>query len=563
MQSRWVLPGTIDLSQTRRLREELAIPQLLAQLLVLKGYAEPESAEEFLHPKLKSLADPFLLPDMKPAVERLDAALKGKQRIMLYGDYDVDGVTSLALLARVLRELGGLVECFLPVRADEGYGLSAAGLERCFEQFRPDLLIAVDCGTNSTAEIASIRRAGVDVMVFDHHEFAGVRPDCHALVNPKTGTDFHYLCSAGVCFKVLHGLLKVSPASHVDLRDYLDLVALGTLADLVPVLSENRVLVQRGLRQMEITRWPGLSALIAVTGVTPPIRGGDVGFRLGPRINAAGRLGTAEEALQLLLTNDAMEATLLAQSLDAQNRERQTVEKLVTREVEQWVETHYDAGRHASIVVGAKDWHHGVLGIVASRISRRYHRPALVIGFDDAGEGKGSGRSIEGLSLVDALRRCETYLGPFGGHEMAVGLSVQETHFSNFQAAFEETVRGLLAPEMLVRRLQVDLEVDLEAVDLELFEQQEALEPFGMANGQPTWMVRGITPLREPVILKEKHLRLEFGSGRFRQKAIFFNGATHPLPRPPWDVAFHLERNAFNGRVDAQMQVVEIRSSSI
>jgi single-stranded-DNA-specific exonuclease len=561
MLRRWILPQAVDPVAASTLSREHGVPRFVADLLLSAGFQEQESVERFLHPRLRALSDPNLLPDMPAAVARLDAALRRRERIVLYGDYDVDGVASLALLHRVLAAYGGRVECFLPLRAEEGYGLSEAGLERCIELHAPELLVAVDCGTCSTAEIAKLRDRGIDVVVLDHHEPGPTRPDCAALVNPKLGDDFAYLCSVGIAFKTAHALLKAVPLPGFDLREMLDLVALATICDLVPLVGENRILVRAGLEQMTRSRWPGIAALLRVSSVMPPVRASDIGFRLGPRINAAGRLGTAQAALQLLLTNDPAEATHLAASLDAQNRERQAVERQVAIEVERWVEANFDATQHATIVAGSRDWHQGVLGIVASRIMRRHHRPTLVVGFDETGHGKGSGRSIEGLSLVDALRRCEAHLGKFGGHEMAAGLNVHEEVFEVFREAFESAARCMVTDDMLIPSLRLNAEVSLDGFGENLLEAQRLLEPFGNGNRQPVLFVRGVRPAAEPRVLKEKHLRLSF-PGRRPLNAIYFNGAEQPLPRPPWDVAFHLERNEYNGRVEAQMQVVAIRSAA-
>lgn len=562
MQRRWVFPATEENSAAGQLACALGVPVVVARLLMRNGLGEAARAEQFLQPQLKLLSDPFLLPEMAAAVERVRAAIERGEWIVLYGDYDVDGVASLTLLKRVLTACGAKVECFLPHRVEEGYGLSASGVERCFEDFTPGLLMAVDCGTNSSREVAAIRQRGADVIILDHHEVSGTRPDCVALVNPKTGPDFHYLCSAGVSFKLLHALLKRAPQPGVDLRDYLDIVALATVADLVPLVEENRIFVRRGLAQMGRSHWPGLSALMNVAGVRPPVRGGDVGFRLGPRINASGRLGTAQESLRLLLTDDPREAARLAESLDRQNRDRQNVERQLVGMVEEWVEANFRAERDASIVAGERDWHHGVLGIVASRVMRRHHRPTLLVGFDGEGVGKGSGRSIEGLSLVETLRQCAGHLEKFGGHEMAAGLTVQENRFADFRAAFEQITRGLVNDEILTPKLRLDVELTLDEVTLEMLELQEMLEPFGMANPQPVYAIRGIAPSAPPATIKEKHLRVPFTAGRQRLQAIWFNGAEGELPRPPWDVAFTVERNEFNGRVDAQMQIVAIRAAA-
>ena len=559
MRRRWIFPSNANPGAASKIRSELGVPGFIADMLVRRGFSDPASAEAQLHPRLRALSAPEDLPEMGAATERILAALRGKERIALYGDYDVDGITSLAILARVLRAYGAEVPCFLPLRAEEGYGLSEAGVDRCLELHNPSLLIAVDCGTTSVKEIARLRSRGVDVVVLDHHEPGPERPECVALVNPKLGSNFHYLCSAGVVFKLAHALLKSSRVEGVDLREYLDLVALATIADIVPLVEENRIFVSHGLRQMEHTRWPGLAALKQVSGVGSPIRVGDVGFRMGPRINAAGRLGPASEALALLLTEDFREADRLAAGLDAHNRERQGVERQVVKEAEDWVDKNYQPGSDVSIVAGSRDWHIGVLGVVASRLMRRHHRPTFVVGFDENGAGKGSGRGIEGLSLVELLRDCSEHLEKFGGHEMAAGISIQEKSFPAFREAFESAARGAATDEMLVPRLNLDCEVPLREIDYALMETQDLLEPFGNSNPQPVLFSRAVTPASAPRVMKEKHLRVEFSVGREKMAAVFFNAPVEDLPRPPWDIAYTLEWNHWNGRSEPQLRLLEVR----
>lgn len=563
MQRCWILPRAVDRAAASRLAREFSVPLFVADLLLAAGHTEDAAIERFLNPRLANLTDPNLLPGMPAVVERIDLALRRKERIVLYGDYDVDGVTSLAILHRLLNAYGAKVECFLPLREGEGYGLSQAAIDRCVESHCPELLIAVDCGTNSTAEISRLQDRGIDVIVLDHHEPDASPARCAAMVNPKLGDGaYAYLCSAGIAFKTAHALLKHSPIPNFDLKEILDLVALATLCDLVPLIGENRALVRRGLEQMSRTRWPGLAALLEVSGVSFPVRSTDIGFRLGPRINAAGRLGTAQEVLQLLLTNDPREAVRLAASLDAQNRERQAVERHVAHEVEMWIESNFDPSRHRTIVAGSRDWHQGVVGIVASRVTRRHHRPTFVVAFDESGHGKGSGRSIEGLSLVDVLRQCSDHLGNFGGHDMAAGLHVHENAFEDFRGAFEAAASAKLTSEMLTPRLMLDAEVHLNDFGQDLLLAQSMLEPFGAGNTRPLLFTRSVTPVAAPHVLKQKHLRFSLRNGRRQITAIYFNGAEHDLPRPPWDIAFHLERNDYMGRVEAQMQIVDIRSAA-
>src|SRR5947209_6427183 len=443
-----------------------------------KGFGTADEVQAFLQPRLKSLSDPLLLPNMKAAVTRILVALDRRERIVLFGDYDVDGVTSLALLAETLRAYGAIPDLFLPSRMEEGYGLNHDSVQRSIQQFHPQLLIALDCGTSSGAEIFDLRKRGVEVIVLDHHEPKSAAPECVAVVNPKVdpGSPFHYLCSVGIVFKLCHALLKTRPIDF-DLKSKLDLVALGTVADIVPLRGENRTLVQRGAVEIARSSRPGLKKLIKVSGVRSPILTEDIGFRLGPRLNAAGRLSTAEKSLQLLLTRDWTEATALAELLDQQNRERQEVEKQIFAAAEEKIGSEYDPRCDAAIVVGARGWHPGVLGIVASRIAKKFHRPAIVIGFDDNGMGKGSGRSIEGLSLVEALNRCGEHLEKFGGHEMAAGLTMREENLIVFSEAFRRVARELLSEECLQPRLLLDHELAFSELNFDLLRWHEMLQP--------------------------------------------------------------------------------------
>lgn len=557
---RWIFPDNPP-PEARALADQLDVAPFVAELLWSRGFRSSEEASLFLDPKLKSLRDPFLLPNMGVAIERIAAAIARRERIVLYGDYDVDGVTSITLLTRVLRAYGAAVECFLPSRIEEGYGLSVEGVRRCVSTLQPQLLIAVDCGTSSAAEIAALRADGVEVVVFDHHECKEGLPDCVAVVNPKLGSEFHHLCSVGIVFKAAHALLKSQPLPGLDLREFLDLVALGTVADLVPIRDENRIFVKRGLLQLEDSRWAGVRALVDVAGLRLPYSPSHVGFGLGPRLNAAGRLGTAQEALELLLTEDPSRARTLAHSLDLQNRERRMVEDSVLQQAEAQLAAYFDPAQHAAIVVGETGWHPGVVGIVASRLMKRHHRPTLVIGFDEQGLGKGSGRSIEGLSLVEALTGCGVYLDKFGGHEMAAGVTLQRDRFTEFRDAFAASAAATLSAEQLQPVLRIDALLALREIDLELLRQHEALQPFGMANPQPVFAARGVTLVGEPRVMKEKHLSLSLRQGNREQRAVWFGGAEQPLPRGPWDVAFQIERNEYQGRVSTQIQIKALRSA--
>ena len=588
MQKKWILPSAVDSKLVERLAKELKLPLALTEVLVQRGYGSVEAATNFLKPRLAQLRPPEEIPNISVAVDRLQEALRKKEKIVLYGDYDVDGITSLALLCRVLRALGGNVHCFIPERASEGYGLSKAGVTRCLDEFQPDLMVAVDCGTNSLEEAQWIHKKKIDLIVVDHHEIqnrgqvkifdktsiAGESTQTSPsffknlsltpiLVNPQLGSDYHYLCSVGLVFKFVHALLKRYPAPPFDLREYLDLVALGTIADIVPLIQENRILVSHGLRQLAQSRWPGVAALIKIAEVHPPFTTYDVGYKLGPRLNAAGRLSSALEALELLLTDDPSAATRIARDLDLRNRERQLIERAVTQEAEELVESLFSTSSPKSIVLGHPHWHHGVIGIVASRISKRWHRPTLIIAFDEHGLGKGSGRSIDGFSLVMALEKCAAVLETFGGHAMAAGLTLKKKNYEILSNTFEQAAELFLTEEDLTPKLRFHAEIKTSDLDSTLLSAQEMMAPFGIGNAQPLFLARSLLPLREPRLLKEKHLRFEFaGKKNVSLIGIFFNGALEPLPEPPWDIAFTLVSNNYQGRTTMQLQIVAIRTSS-
>ncbi len=535
----------------------------IANLLQRKNFSCTDEVKEFLQPRLRSLSDPFPLPNMRVAIERIFQAIDRNERMVLFGDYDVDGVTSLALLDEMLRAFGAAPELFLPLRIEEGYGLSRESVERCWQHHQPQLVIAVDCGTSSVAEIAELKSRGADVIVLDHHEPKTATPDCVAIVNPKISDACapRYLCSAGVVFKVCHALLKMRPIEGFDLKSQLDLVALGTVADIVPLEGENRILVHHGLRQLLRTNRIGIRKLMDVAGIKSSISAEDIGFRLGPRLNAAGRLTTAEKALRLLRTSDEIEAAELAAELDLQNRERQMVEKQIFAAAEGKVAKEFDPSRDAAIVLGARDWHPGVLGIVASRIARKYHRPTIIIGFDESGLGKGSGRSIEGLSLVEALQRCEGWLEKYGGHEMAAGLTIREEKFAGFVNELRRVARELLSDEALQPRLHLDQELAFKDLNRDLLLWHEVLEPFGNGNPQPTFFARGVEPTVAPRVLKDKHLVMRLRQRNYHARAIFFDGASGVLPKSPWDVAFRLHTDEYKGERRLQIHVEAVRAA--
>ena len=555
----WHFPPSDTDAGAPAVSQALQLPASLSRLLIKAGFGDVGAAEKFLQPRLQDLSDPFLLSGVREGVYRILQAIDRKQRIVLYGDYDVDGVTSLAMLTRILRLYGAEPSQFLPHRIDEGYGLSAEGVARCLQVFQPELFIALDCGTASTEQIGLIKAKGTDVIVIDHHEPKSQLPECQALINPKTGSSFHYLCTIGLVFKVCHGLLKQRRLAEVDLKDFLDLIAVGTVADLAPLVGENRTLVYHGLKRLVSSRWIGLRALIRRTGIEGPVKATDVAFRIGPRLNAAGRIGAAQEALDLLLTEDASAADRLAESLDRQNRERQAVEQTTVDEAFALLADRFDP-LSAAIVVGSRGWHPGVVGIVASRLMRHFHRPTIVIGFDEDGIGKGSGRSIPGFSLVRALEACNGVLIQFGGHEMAAGVTLEFDRLASFTEMFLAAARETLPKDLLTPKNVIDAVLSGRELNFEFLTGYERLQPFGVGNPAPLFCLRRAEPAGEPRLLKEKHRVFSIRHDGRSLRAIHFGAGNIPVPPPPWDIAFYLEANRFQGRLELQLQIEAIRS---
>lgn len=537
------------------------MPRILGRLLSQRGI-QHEEVERFLRPRLAELTDPFEIPEVDLAVDRILRAVDQKERVCIYGDYDVDGVSSIAVLRTTLEAYGLKPYSFIPRRSSEGYGLSEGGLERCLTECgKPDLMISVDCGTVSNDAIAMLKSKGVETVVVDHHEMGpDGRPDCVALVNPKAARDpREYLCAAGVVFKLAHALLKQRPLEGFDLKSVLDLVAVATISDIVPLVDENRLLVRHGLRKLENSVRPGLRALLKLTGTEGRLSSADIGFRIGPRLNAAGRMDQPEQALATLMTGCSNEALDLADELENFNRTRQKLEQAIFAEAMAMLQ---ESKNDPVIVVGSRAWHAGVVGIVASRLMRMYHKPVFVISIDENGIGKGSGRSISGISLVEAIGSCREHLIAGGGHHMAAGLSIHEDSIDAFRESFVKFVNETCGEKDLAAKVHVDAEVELGELSLDFLASYELLQPFGSSNPQPIFLARNVWLTEPPRRLKNNHLRLFLRQGYDERDAIFFGGGANELPDPPWDIAFTVDRNVFRGRVSVQISIQNVRPAA-
>jgi single-stranded-DNA-specific exonuclease len=542
--------------QASALARELGLSEITASVLVRRGYGNPDAARDFLAGE-QPLHDPFLLGDMAAAVERIHAAVATGKRICVHGDYDVDGICATVLAVLVLRELGADVEWHLPSRFDEGYGVSGQTLERLADE-GCGLVITVDCGITAVDELERARSLGLDVVVTDHHRPADRLPDCPIVATRTSHYPFPDLCGTGVVYKLGQALL----GEDADvLRRHLDLVALATIADVVPLVGENRSLAIAGLRVLARTQKPGLRMLMKVAGVDPAtVDAGNVGFRLAPRINAAGRLGHPRAALELLLTTVADEARDLANRLEELNRDRQAVEDKILRAAIAEVEDRPELERRRrAYVVWGEDWHEGVIGIVASRLVERYHRPVVLIAGTD-GLWKGSGRSIPAFDLHSALGSCSEYLERFGGHRAAAGLSIRPEHVERFAEAFATQAERTLPPEELMPTTIVDAVLPRGArLTLDLSQELGRLAPFGLGNPDVTLLAPGCELGDLATVGDGKHLRFRVQRGGHDAGGAIAFGQGTKLDRyrrqGRYDVAFRLQENHWNGTVAPQLVV--------
>ena len=542
--------------EVRALAQALELSETTASVLVRRGYGDPEAARAFLAAE-PPRHDPLLLGDVEAACARIRAAIAAGGRICVHGDYDVDGICATALAVGALRELGADVDRHLPSRFEEGYGLSRETLARLAREGYA-LVLTVDCGITAAEEVTEARAAGLEVVVTDHHRPGETLPDCPIVATRPSDYPFPELCGTGVVFKLLQAL------GAAGLERHLDLVALATVADVVPLVDENRALVAAGMRRLARTDKPGLRALMRTAGVDPAaVDTGAIAFRLAPRINAAGRLGHPGAALDLLLTDDDAEARRLAEELEALNRDRQAVEERILRDALRQVEEWPEPRRHRlGYVLAGEDWHRGVIGIVASRLVERFHRPVVLVAGAEAGEEwTGSGRSIPAFDLHAALGACSALLGRWGGHRAAAGLSIAPDRLEAFAEAFATHAAGVLTQDDLRRVTPVDAVVQGRELTLGLCEELERLAPFGLGNPNVTLLAVGAELSELDAVGNGKHLRLAVTAGGARSGAIAFGrGAALDRYRRPgrYDVAFKLDANRWNGTVTPQLVVREI-----
>lgn len=559
MQKRWIIKAP-DPQKQKSLSDALEIHPVVAQILINRGIDSPGAAKHFLDASLADLHDPFLFKDMDKAMARVKQAQAQKEKILIFGDYDVDGVTSSALLHNLFKKMGIEVINHIPHRMHDGYGLNRYIAEDALKE-RVSLLITIDCGITAVEEVDILNENGIDVIVIDHHEPGEKLPNAKAVINPKRkdcAYPFKDLASVGLAAKFAQAALGEFP------QEFIDLVALGTIADIVPLVGENRIFVKNGLPQMTVTKNLGLAALIETSKIKDKsLRPYHVGFVLGPRINAAGRMDTAHTALDLFLTEDANEAIRLAKILNNHNQNRQKMQRDVAEEAIAIIEESVNFNEDKIIVLSKEGWHKGVLGIVASKITDRYYRPSIIISLKE-GIGTASARSIDGFHLHEALSSCSSCLENFGGHEGAAGLTIRQENIVQFRTQINQFATGLLQADKLTPTVEIENEITLKDVTLKLAQVLDMLEPFGEANPQPVFCARKLFLKGYPQMLGKDTLKFWVTDNKQTVSAVGFGMAKYRdlvASGAPIDLAFYITIDDWNKAPTVQLMLKDIRLS--
>ena len=558
----WVF-SEIEEKNVDRIVDSVGISPILARVLLSRGMSNAEQIRKFLRPSLEDLPDPFLLKDMDKAVRRIVQAIRVKEKITIYGDYDVDGVTSTSILHNFLQRLGADVGFYIPDRMDEGYGLSKGALEKIIKT-QTSLIITVDCGITAIEEVRYVNANDVDIIITDHHEVRDTLPEAYALINPWRPDNrypFRELAGVGVAFKLISALCKELNLGNIQF-DYLDLVTVGTIADVVPLKDENRIIVKNGIPKIENSMNLGLRTLVEACGLNgKPVTSWVISFVIAPRINAAGRIGSAGRAVKLFTTADPREALEIVHELNEENKFRQDTEQKILQEALSIIEKEICLEKEKVIVVSGYGWHHGVIGIVASRITEKYYRPCILVSIEE-GMGKGSGRSIESLNLFKALLHCEHLLEKYGGHELAAGLMLKEENIPEFRKAINLYADTVISDNDLIPRIRIDARIGMEDVDMHNVRELEKLAPFGIGNPGPVFAYEKLEISEMKNVGDNKHLKLKLKDDGFYVDAIAFNmgNLSEKLNSiDVIDVACTVEINSWNSVDRVQLNIKDIK----
>ncbi|MEX2347566.1 MAG: single-stranded-DNA-specific exonuclease RecJ [Balneolaceae bacterium] len=568
MSFRWVYSTPERADSVRLMMRQLNISEEIATLLALRGISTYEEAKSFFRAEKEQLHDPFLMKDMEAGADRLSSAIRNRDRVIIYGDYDVDGTTATSILYLFLKSFGLQVHYYIPHRFKEGYGINPDGIEFAIQK-KADLIVSVDCGITAIEEAKYAKEKGVDLIICDHHNVGDAIPDAVAVLDPKRpdcSYPFDGLSGAGVGFKLVQGTIKKLGLTTSIAFQFLDLVAISIASDIVPIVDENRALMQRGLAMINTRPRTGIKALLDQIKIPPgSVRTSSIVFSIGPRINAAGRMGDAAAAVELMIAEDANEAAKRAEQLEGINIKRRSTDSLTMEQAVEMIENEFNMDEISSMVLHHPDWHLGVIGIVASRLVDAYYRPAIMLSTVD-GKIKGSARSVKGFNIYNALKKCEDLLEQFGGHEFAAGLTMEEKNLQEFRRRMNEIAYTNLSENDFKPELEIDYELDLENVDLKFWKVLSQFEPFGPGNMRPVFVSRNVCIENGPTIVgKGGHLKMKVrqnGSPVF--DVIGFNMHKYePLLRncdkDKVDIAYVLEENNWNGRRSLQMRLKDIR----
>jgi single-stranded-DNA-specific exonuclease len=567
---KWIFTEVPE-STIETLCSERSITPILAKLLYKRGLKESQAIARFLNPRLADLQDPFEIKQLEAGVCRLVTAIEQKETVYVVGDYDVDGVTSTALMVAALNHFDLSPKAFIPKRMEEGYGLSTKVIERILTLEKPDLLIVLDSGTSAVTEVTLLREAGIDVLIVDHHRPNSKTPEDCILINPCLDetidpTYSNTLCSVGLTFKLVHGLVKKlrqekwPQAETIVLKRFLDFVALGTIADVMPLQRENRIFVSFGLQEIKNTTRAGIRALLEIAGIDTyhGVLPMDVSYKLGPRINASGRLADAALPVEMLLSDNTRACFKMASQLDEMNRQRQEIEKAITLQAEKIVTAHH--ADKPGIVIYNPDWHSGVVGIIAGKLCRKYQRPAIVLGQEGI-LAKGSGRSVLGINLVEILNQCASVLKSWGGHPMAVGLSLDPQELKTFESLFCNAILIATQGELPKPSLEISVWVALHELNEGLLHILDPLHPFGEGNPEPVLGISNIMLSRPPSVFSEKHIRFQLPTSTGEGLGGIGWNMVHNIPpiHQPIDLAIKLYWNRWNGRKSLQVELIDWR----
>lgn len=563
-QLKWVVASKTDPEQVGRLVADTGLPENVIKILINRHIDTAETIDRFLNPKLSDLKDPFELTGMREGINRVVKALFENEKIVVYGDYDVDGITATALLYMIFNKLGAQVDFYLPNRLTEGYGLSKDAIDEAKSK-GVSLIVTVDTGITAVEEVRYANSLGMDVLITDHHEPAESLPDAVAIINPKQPgcTYDSELSGVGVAFKFAQAMFRSLNQDERELEEHLDLVALGTSADIVPLVGENRILTKFGIKQIARTTKPGLKSLAFVSGLMgKEISTGQVVFILAPRINALGRLGDAGQAIRLLSTRDERLAAEIARKLDDENKRRKEIDETTLHEALDQIEEIVDLENDRAIVLAGEGWHQGVIGIVASRLVEKYHLPTVMISITN-GEGKGSARSIPGFHLCEALKECEHLLIRYGGHKYAAGLSIKQEHIPEFREKFISVSSQFLSDEDIIPKLHIDLEIELTDIDDDFMQSLEAFSPFGPQNMRPIFLTRNCEVVGQPYVVGRNHLKMKIrkGDAIFDVIGFGFGDMARLISSKGClvDVVYVIEYNTYNDVTRKQIRLKDIK----